>query len=58
MASVIISSFGKLLIVLMMIWDTNAYYGPIVNFFVLTSNITALRVSLKTTPAKVIVFNI
>eukprot|EP00474_Spongospora_subterranea_P006509 CRZ06967.1 hypothetical protein [Spongospora subterranea] len=50
--SVIISSFGKLFIVLMMIWDCNAHYGPIINIFVLSSNITALRVSLGTTSIK------
>lgn len=51
--SIVISSFGKLLVVLMMIWESNAYYGPIVNLFVLTSNVTALRVFLKTTLLKV-----
>ncbi|CEO99622.1 hypothetical protein PBRA_007355 [Plasmodiophora brassicae] len=50
--SIVISSFGKLLVVLMMIWESNAYYGPIVNLFVLTSNVTALRVFLKTTLLK------
>lgn len=41
--AVLLSSFGKLFIVSMMIWDYSSVYGYIINLFVLTSNITALR---------------
>eukprot|EP01083_Nonionella_stella_P158002 513599_1 len=44
--AILISSFGRLLILLMMIWDYDVKFGSAVNVFVLTSNFTATKVFL------------
>uniref|UniRef100_A0A6A7G8X0 Protein ARV n=1 Tax=Hirondellea gigas TaxID=1518452 RepID=A0A6A7G8X0_9CRUS len=44
--AILISTFGRLLIVLMMIWDYDVNFGRVVNIFILTSNITATKVFL------------
>jgi hypothetical protein len=46
--ALILSSFGKLLLILMVIWDYNELqYSWLVNLLVLTSNVEALSGSLK-----------
>eukprot|EP01116_Phalansterium_solitarium_P024921 TRINITY_DN927_c0_g1_i1.p2 TRINITY_DN927_c0_g1~~TRINITY_DN927_c0_g1_i1.p2 ORF type:complete len:252 (+),score=63.46 TRINITY_DN927_c0_g1_i1:962-1717(+) len=47
--AIILSSFGKAFVLLMMIWsytEVFAHFGAIINAFVLTSNVLALRVFL------------
>eukprot|EP00475_Leptophrys_vorax_P028933 TRINITY_DN42171_c0_g1_i1.p1 TRINITY_DN42171_c0_g1~~TRINITY_DN42171_c0_g1_i1.p1 ORF type:complete len:209 (-),score=47.73 TRINITY_DN42171_c0_g1_i1:663-1289(-) len=48
---ILLSSFGKLTTILMMIWDYDINFGRVVNLFVLTSNITSIQVYLNTSSA-------
>jgi hypothetical protein len=49
--TMLLSSFGKLTTILMMIWDYDINFGRVVNLFVLTSNITSIQVYLNTSSA-------
>lgn len=46
--TILLSRFGMLLVILMMIWDYDINLGRVINVFVLTSNISALKVLLET----------
>jgi len=50
--SIILSSFGKGFLVLMMIWDYPFSFSAILNVFVLSSNIVAIKVFLDTSTFK------
>ncbi|KAM9993593.1 hypothetical protein ACTFIZ_011570 [Dictyostelium cf. discoideum] len=54
--AIILSSFGKGFLVLMMIWDYPFSFGSILNIFVLSSNVVAIKVFLDTTTFKAIFF--
>ena len=41
--AMLLSSFGKFLILLMMIWDYDLMFGFALQIFVLTSNATAIK---------------
>ena len=46
--SLLLSSFGKLFAVLMMVWDYDLSFFALLNLFVLSSNVVALRAFLDT----------
>eukprot|EP00164_Ancoracysta_twista_P006979 GFYU01009826.1.p1 GENE.GFYU01009826.1~~GFYU01009826.1.p1 ORF type:complete len:240 (-),score=24.03 GFYU01009826.1:178-897(-) len=47
--AIILAGFGRFLLVLMMIWDYHISFSTVVNAFVLSSNVTAVKVFLDTT---------
>jgi hypothetical protein len=49
--SIILSSFGKLSTILMMIWDYDINFGKVVSIYVLASNVTSISVCLECSPA-------
>ncbi|KYQ93774.1 pmp22 family protein [Tieghemostelium lacteum] len=54
--SIILSSFGKGFLILMIIWDYPFSFNEILNLFVLSSNLIAIKVFLETTTFKAICF--
>jgi hypothetical protein len=42
--ALLVSSFGKLFVLVMVVWDYDAVFGTAIEFFVMTSNITACKV--------------
>lgn len=52
--ALLMSSFAKLFVLLMMIWDYDLIFARLIDLFVLTSNVTAMRVFLAVPPARVI----
>jgi hypothetical protein len=48
--ALMLSSFGKLFVLVMVVWDYDAVFGTAIEFFVMTSNITACKVLITHAP--------